>query len=392
MALSIPESDVDLYADETLADPFSAYRVLRDTAPVVRLGRHDVFVLSRYETVSAALTDWPTFTSAQGVAMNEVINAAGRGASLTTDPPGHDAMRRVLGQPLNAEALRALGDRVAAEARTLVDDLVERRDFDAVTDLAHHLPATIVSHLVGLPEDLRRNMIELSAAAFDASGPMNERTLKALQVFKDLGGVGFADIARAALKPGSWAAQLHEAADRGEIRPDQVAPMMIDYVIPSLDTTIAAIANAVWLFATHPDQWDRVRADPGLIPNAFNEVIRIESPIQGFSRCVVHDHVVEGAALPAGARVLILFGSANRDERKWGDPDRFDVTRRPLNHVGFGYGVHRCVGANLARLEIVTLLTALAKRVERFHLRAPQRQLNSFIRGWRTLPVTVTAR
>src|SRR5262249_43167748 len=149
---------------------------------------------------------------------------------------------------------------------------------------------------------------------------------------------------------------------------EQCPVMMNDYMGPSLDTTIFATSNALWLFANNPDQWDILCQNPSMIPNAVNEVIRIESPIQNFSRVLTRDHEVDGTVMPAGARVIVSYGSANRDPRKWDDPDRFDVNRRAMDHLGFGFGIHQCIGNNLARMEISALLKALTKRVKRFEL------------------------
>lgn len=129
------------------------------------------------------------------------------------------------------------------------------------------------------------------------------------------------------------------------------APTRYDYWAPSLDTTILAITSAVRLFGEHPDRWDLVREDPALIPHAFNEVVRMESPIQMFSLLLVEDHEVDGVLMPAGSRVIVVYASANRDERKCEDPERFDVLRRPTDHLAFGAGEHQCMGMPLARLE-----------------------------------------
>jgi len=165
--------------------------------------------------------------------------------------------------------------------------------------------------------------------------------------------------------------------------------MMIDYVGPSLDTTISAISNAVWLFANNPEQWDLLRADPRLMPSAISEVLRYDSPIQGFSRYVARDVDMGGVVLPAGSRAIVFYGAANRDERKYPDPDRFDIRRRPGDHLGFGAGPHACVGMNLARLEMQALFTALAKRVRRFTILEEEARLNNVLRGYKMLRVAV---
>ncbi len=168
--------------------------------------------------------------------------------------------------------------------------------------------------------------------------------------------------------------------------------MLNDYWAPSLDTTIMAIGSAIRLFAEHPGQWDLVRADPRFISHAINEVLRLESPIQMFSRLLTDDYQSDGVTLPKGERVVVVFASANRDERKWDDPDRFDVRRRPSDHVAFGWGEHQCMGMSLARLEMRALLGALASRVRRFEITAMEPLMNNVLHGPRKLEVTLADR
>jgi cytochrome P450 len=203
---------------------------------------------------------------------------------------------------------------------------------------------------------------------------------------------GYAEqVASSAPPEGSMAAGIIEAAARGDIGRNRCPMAIIDYLGPSLDTTIAALGSAVWLFATHPEQWALVRREPDRVKQAFNEVLRVESPISGFTRVTTRPAEIAGVDLPAGARVLVSFASANRDERRWDAPDTFDVSRNSAGHVGFGYGEHACVGMGLARLEGAAVLSALAARVEGFELTGPPvRKLNNLIRSFASLPVTVT--
>jgi cytochrome P450 len=166
--------------------------------------------------------------------------------------------------------------------------------------------------------------------------------------------------------------------------------MMIDYVTPSLDTTIYAVSNAVRLFAEHPEQWDLVRSDPTMIPHAINETLRLESPVQQFTRVVTEDHTLAGADLAAGSRVMLLYGSANRDERKYPDPERFDISRKPSDHLAFGRGEHACIGMQLARLEMSALLQALSRRVSRFEIIDSVQLLSNALNGLQTLNVRVS--
>lgn len=169
------------------------------------------------------------------------------------------------------------------------------------------------------------------------------------------------------------------------------APLVIvDYLAPSLDTTISAIGSAVWLLATYPGQWAALKADPTLAANAFNEVVRLESPIRAFSRVTTADTTVAGHKLAEGSRVMILFASANRDEQMFTDAERFDITRgNAAEHIGFGYGVHGCAGQGLARLEGQAVLRALVTHVDAMELGQPVRAMNNLISAFTSLPLRV---
>ena len=378
--LNRPESDIDLFCDETLIDPYPRYRELRNLGAAVWLRPTGMFALSRFEDVRNALRNWQVFSSAHGAAMNEPINQAIAGNTLGSDPPLHDKLRNVLVRPLSPPAMRDVTALIEAQAESLVERLVARKTFDAATDLAQFLPITVVSHLVGLPERGRERMLEWGSAAFDSLGPANERCQSAAQTAMGL--VHYAlQLERAAVRPGSWAALAFEAAERGEITLQQARGLILDYVAPSLDTTIFATSSAIWLFALHPEQWNEIRDNPALIPAAINEVLRIESPIQIFSRYVTRNTEVDGVPIRQGSRALIMYGSANRDERKWEEPERFDIHRKAAEQLAFGHGEHLCVGLPLARLELRALLTSLAKRVKRFEILELNRGINNTLRG-----------
>ena len=297
--------------------------------------------------------------------------------------------RSVLVRPLKPRALRPAREEITAEAESLVEKLVEQGSFDAATELANHLPVEVVSNLVGLPEQGRERMLVWAEELFNCFGQINDGTIASFPVLDEMMNYATTEAVPSKLKPGSWADGIHDAVARGEV-PSQACPaMMIDYIGPSLDTTISAISNAVWLFANNPEQWDLLRADPRLMPSAISEVLRYDSPIQGFSRYVARDVDMGGVVLPAGSRAIVFYGAANRDERKYPDPDRFDIRRRPGDHLGFGAGPHACVGMNLARLEMQALFTALAKRVRRFTILEEEARLNNVLRGYKLLRVAV---
>ncbi len=384
-----PSTDVDLWADDVLVDPYPAYAELRELGPVVWMTKYGAYALPRYDEVRAVLQDWQRFTSARGVGMDDAMNArSGRGI-LTTDPPLHDTRRKVLNAQLVPRALTTHEPAITARAEAMVADLVERGSFDAVADLAQPYSVGVVADLVGLPEEGREHLLERAAAAFNTFGPDNDLLRSSLVGFRELFDycTGFATPER--LVPERWGSQIYAAGERGDIEPEACPGLMLAYAWAGMDTTVNALSAAVWLFARHPDQWELVRADRSLVPSAFNEVLRIEPPVQRFTRLAASPVELDGVTLPEGARVAVLFGSANRDERHYEAPDRFDVTRNPVDHLSFGRGIHHCVGAGLARLEGHAVIAALAANVERFEIGEASWRRNNALHGLARLDVRV---
>ncbi|MBS1844956.1 MAG: cytochrome P450, partial [Actinobacteria bacterium] len=230
-------------------------------------------------------------------------------------------------------------------------------------------------------------------AGFNCFGPLDkERTVEGFPVVEGLIKYLHDESLPGRLREDSWGRRLFDAGARGEVAASKCPVMLNAYVTPSLDTTINAISSGIWLFARHPDQWDAVREDPDLIPNAVNEIVRLESPVTAFTRFVKEPRTVDGVELPAGSRAIVIFASANRDERQWEDPDRFDVRREgAARQLGWGYGEHACLGMGLARLEMKAVFGALARHVRRFELRHAERNINMSLRGFRELVVEVEA-
>jgi cytochrome P450 len=383
-------STLDPYADEALLKPWPLYSELREMGPVVWLEKYGMFALTRYDAVAKALRDWEAFPSSFGVMMNDDMNQLLRGNTLCSDGDAHSRLRRVVIRPLTAARLMSLQEEVEREAEAVVDRLCAKGRFCATAELAAHLPVKIVSGAIGLPEEGRERMMEWSIGLFNCFGPMNERARHAMPVLSEMMEYARTQAVPGKLKPGSWAEAIHHAAAAGEVPSEAVPVMMIDYMGPSLDTTIFGISSGIWLFANDPDQWDLVRNDLSLIPAAINEILRMEAPVQGFSRYVARDYDLDGVALPQGARAIVFYGAANRDPRQFPDPDRFDVRRDNAGrHMAFGAGPHGCLGTHLARLEMRSLFMALARKVKRFHIETEERVLNNILRGFSKLIVTV---
>ena len=385
-------TDVDLYDEELILSPYDAYRRLRDTAPAVWMDRYQVWAVTRYADVYAALHDHETFASGHGVALNEPLNEKMKGSALVSDPPYHDHVRGVMGGPLTPKALRRHRDHFQELADDLIDRLLERGRFDAVVDFAQIFPLSVVPDLLGWPTEGRDQFLDWASAGFQALGPMNDRAVADLPTLKGMWGFMAEMVRPGRLTPGTWGADLVAAAGRGEVESDLLPALIGDYLVPSLDTTVSALSTMLWKLGENPDQWEKVRADPSLISSVLNEAIRYESPIRALSRYVTKDADVGGVRLEKGSRALMVYASANRDERHWVAPEEFDVTRANANsHVGFGHGIHGCVGQGLARLEGHSLLQALVRKVRRIEVGQPEWRVHNTIRAMTTLPAEFSA-
>jgi cytochrome P450 len=385
-------SDIDLFTDTALADPYPLYRQLRDLGSACYLSNPGVWFFSRYDQVRMALTDWETFSSGSGPALNPIANQAWSRNVIANDPPVHTKLRKAFTEQLGPRYLKPIIDTIDARADELADRLIAQRSFDAVTDLATDLPVNVIMDLIGWPESERANLFDYAAGSFDAGGPQNARMKKAVPNMAATAEYATAMYDSGQLAPGSFGHSITKMAEEGIITRDDAIGLLMAYAIAALDTTVNAIGNGMWLFATHPDQWHLLREDQSLLPAAFNEIIRIESPVQCFTRVTTRDvHLEEGIVIPKGDRVLQGYAAANRDERHYPDPDRFDIARNPMDQLGFGQGIHACVGQALARLEALAVFRALLARVETIELAGePVRALNNLTRGMASVPVRVS--
>ncbi|HZT52167.1 MAG TPA: cytochrome P450 [Stellaceae bacterium] len=389
----IPVLDHDPYAEDFLADPYPAYAEMRLAGPVFRLGRYDVAGVARFEEVHAALSDWKSFGSAAGVGLADFHKEKPwRPPSLLleTDPPLHDRTRGIINRVMSPQALRQLREGFTRDAVALIERLVARRRFDGVKDLAEIYPVKVFPDAVGLPAEGRENLLPYGDMAFNAFGPLNDRFRQSAARADVVVPWIMASCARERLAPGGLGAAVYEAVDRGEASAAEAALLVRSFLTAGMDTTVAALGSALYCFATNPGEWAKLRADRGLARAAFEEVVRCESPIQCFFRTTTRPVRFAGAALDAGEKVLLFFGAANRDPAQFEDADRFDITRKPKAHVGFGAGIHHCVGQMIARLEGEIVLTVLAERVRTLALDgAPERRFNNSMRGLARLPLAV---
>ena len=388
--MKIPTFDVDLFSPEVMSDPFEAYRELRDLAPVCEMPRHGLYAMGRHADVRAALNNWADFTSADGVALNEICNGFMRGTPIASDPPDHTRFRSLLARPLEPKLLARLRGRLAELADARVRETVGAGPIDAMTNIAQLLPLQVISELVGLPEEGRQRMLIWADAGFNAMGPANiPHTDRALPEMGEMVSYICDPELPGRFREGSWAAELWTFVDSGELSAEAAQSILQGYVTPSLDTTIFALGTILWLLANNPDQWRRLKDDPRLVTRCINEGLRIEGPARGFSRVATRDIAFGDYSLPKGARVMTVLPAANRDERRYADPDRFDIGRDASDHVGFGGGIHRCVGGNLAMLELTVMLEAIVREVSEIRLIDAERVDHAVLRGFKRLKVSL---
>ena len=388
-----PVSDVDPFCREFFEEPFAAHEELREAGPVVRLSRYGVWAVARYEQVHAILNDWQTFCSSRGAGLTDFAKEkAWRPKSLVleTDPPLHDRTRQVLNRVLSASVMQSLRKRFAEAAETLIDELLDRGRFDAITDLAEAYPLTVFPDAMGMPRENRHFLLPYGNMVFNSFGPPNEFFEAAVADAEPVLAWLQRQMQRDAFAPGGFGAAIHAASDAGELTEEEAPIVARSLLTAGVDTTVSGIGAAVYCLARFPEQFAKLRADPSLVRAAFEEAVRFETPVQTFFRTTTRPVEIGGIAVGEGEKILMFLGAANRDPRRWERPEKYDITRRTIGHVGFGSGIHQCVGQLLARLEGECVLTALARKARSIEITGPTlRRYNNTLRALASLPVTM---
>ena len=386
--------DVDPFDDAFLTDPYPFHERIREAGPVVWLETYGIYASARHAEVTKGLNDWETFCSSAGVGLDDFRRAKPwRPPSLIleADPPLHTRSRTVLNRALSAKAMASLRERFHAAAERLAEALLGRGEIDAIADIAEAYPLSVFPGAVGLGPDGLENLLPYGAMAFNAFGPRNKHFETSMQDAARVVGWINAQCAREALAPDGLGAVVWAGVDSGEITPDEAPLLVRSLLTAGLDTTIIGIGNALFALAKNPGQWRVLRENPSLLRPAFDEMLRFESPVQTFFRTTTRATDLGGVALPQDAKILLFLAGANRDPRRWENPDRFDVTRKAMGHTAFGAGIHMCVGQMLARLETEMILGALLRRFSDIEIVGePTRKLNNTLRQLARLPLRLT--
>lgn len=381
-------------------DPFSAAAVrdartvddrLRELAPAVRLSRYDITLIPRYEHVATGLRDWKKFSSASRPWHDP--NSVRPELLLVDDPPKHTRVRSVISAALSPQALRKMADAFRADAEALIGGLKEKSGtpIDATAEITRPFVYKVLPDLLGIPLEGRENMYAFGNMVWATLGPENELFHEAM---KDVGPV-IAWVERCCdrenLADDSLGMQMFLAADRGEISQEEAKLLIGILLSAAADSTVLTMANAIRAFSLFPDQYQLVRSDPALIRPAFEESLRWDSPSRMAGRITTQDVEIDGVVIPKGERCGLMFAAANRDPRKWDEPGKFDVRRDNRAHLGWGYGIHACVGRVLAGLESDALLGAVVRNIRSFEPAGePQPWMTTIGHGPESLPVTFT--
>jgi cytochrome P450 len=393
-------SDAGVYYDpydfDIDANPYPVWKRLRDEAPLYWNDKYEFFALSRWDDVDAAMLDWKTYISGRGSVL-EMIKAGVEippGSILMEDPPTHDMHRSLLSRVFTPKKMQALEPQVRAYCAQVLDPLVGSGRFDFVEDLGRFMPMRVIGMLLGIPEQDQEAIRE----RLDEGLRLDEGVPSEREYDGHAQDSVFGDYVR-------WRAD-HPSDDlmtellnaefddettgtRRTLTHEEIIGYAGLLAGAGNETTTRLIGFTGEVLGRHPEQRAELVADRSLIPNAIEELLRYESPSPVQSRYVARDVEVLGQTVPEGSVMVLLNGSANRDERHFPDGDRFDIHREVGRHQAFGYGIHLCLGMALARLEGRVALDEVLQRFPQWEVDydAAKRARTSTVRGWETLPV-----
>ena len=311
---------------------------------------------------------------------------------LEADPPDHTRRRAVVGKVLSLGNLRRLRGDFEAEADILMAELREKREIDAVRDIAERFILKVFPDAVGVGPSGRENLIPYGSMVFNAFGPQNEVLRDSMHGSDEVSAWIMSSCRRENLRPGGLGREVYDAVDSGEITLEEAPILVRSFLSAGIDTTVNAIGNAIGCFARNPGEWNKLRANPELARAAFLEVLRLESPFQSYFRTSTEPASFGGVRIESNQKIFLSVGAANRDPRRWEKPDTFDIERQNLGHMGFGGGIHGCIGQMIARLETEVLFMAMARSFSAIEIAGPTTpRINNVLRGFDTLPIRLHA-
>lgn len=392
---SKPVCNVDPFTHENIRAPYSWHAELREPAALVWMTKYEVWATGRYDVAKEILDDPETYCSGAGVGLtNFHTEKPWRPPSklLEADQPEHTPRRGVADSVLAHGKLRGLRPFFAEQSKLVVDEILEKGEIDAVHDVAHRYILKVFPDSVGLGPEGRERLLAYGNMVFNGFGPLNDVFRESTKPADEVVDYIMTCCNRDQLDPEGLGMQAYKAADEGIVTEEEALFIVRSMLSAGLDTTVDAIGNALNCFARFPDEWQKIREEPNKVRTAIEEMLRYDSPFQVFFRTTTRDVELQGRRIPAKHKIMISLGAANRDPRHWEDPETFNVDRNAGDHLGFGFGIHHCMGQAMARLEMQALFTEMAKRIDRFENTGPApRRLNNTLHGFEHLPLKVYA-
>jgi cytochrome P450 len=383
--------EFDPFEPKTIEDPFPSYRVLRDDLPVYRNESRDFWAISRAEDVYNLMRDWAVCSSRKGMDLDETGLAFGPGNFLNLDPPDHDTLRKMVRDSFSARKINALEPFVRSAVTELLDRVIDNGGADLTRDLASPLPLTLVSQILGVPTSDQERAGALIHTVLHREAGSSEIPLESWSALTELAGYFESLAADRRRQPEEDALT---AIVQGDFNGQPISPEMILGITLTLyaagsETVSNFVSNALTLLGRYPDARAELFADIAAVPTALEELLRFESPVQNLVRTTMQPISLHGIDIPEDARLLLLLGAANRDERKFEDADHLNLRRSPKRHIAFGEGIHFCLGAPLARLQARVVLEEVAQRIPEYVISGPiTRVAKVNARGVESLPVT----
>ena len=380
----------DPFSYEVHEDPFPIYRWLRDEAPVWRNDELGFWTLARYDDVLHASVDWATFSSAQGTTLEGVFGPM----ILSMDPPDHTRLRKIVSRAFTPRRIAELEVFVRDLTRDCLEPLVSRGEADVVRDLSARVPIHVISELLGLPGEHRETVRELSDGILHREPDQRTMAEANLAAGNELGLLVWSVVDARRRRSGTGTDDLIDVLIEAELPDAELIGFCLLLAVAGNETVTKLVANAAIALHRFPDQRKLLLDDAALMPNAVEETLRWDAPSQFQGRTLTRDVELHGLTMPAGDFVLLLTGSANRDEREYSQPERFDVQRLIERPLGFGHGPHVCLGAALARLETRIAIEELLRLFPDFEVDEANvvRMHSSNVRGLSSVPVTFTPR
>ena len=389
-------SNLDPFDQRMRVDPYPEYEKLRALGPVVWLEKYGIWAVPRFAEIQAIFQDHTNFSNAGGAGLtNYFKQKPWRQPSiiLEVDPPMHTRTRAVMARILSPGAMRRLADDFKAKAVELIEPLIAKGSFDAVKEISEIFPVRVVPEAIGIENDDPEKILTYGAMVFAGAGPENDYFRNLMKKAPEVLPWIDSKCRREALRAGGFGSQVYDAANAGEITMEEAPLLVRSFLSAGLDTTISGIGLSLYSLARHPDQWAILQNDPSLARAAFDETLRFDSAAPYVFRTTPHETQIAGVPIGKHEKVLLLIACANRDDTRWENADKLDITRRVSGHMGFGLGIHGCVGQMVARLEAEAILTALASRVVKIELAGDVvYRETSGLRALSSLPVRVTAK